>query len=166
MECRQHFFGLALTQPFTSLGRVNGTGRKGHHPNTAIVTSSFTGATVSVSSWSADITVSPLAAGEQVRPVTDPSPYTPPTTETPSPTVSESTTRQRRRQRLGQAHRRLRLQQARALLKSRRRPRRPQSQNLHTPIGLAVGGAAPDCCDRRCLGDASPPSRIKTHPSC
>ena len=60
--------------------------------NTAFITSSFTGATVSVPRWSADITVSPLAAGEQVEPVTDPSPCTPPTTETPSPTVSESTT--------------------------------------------------------------------------
>jgi len=42
-------------------------------------TSSVTGATVSVPRWSADITVSPLAAGEQVEPVTDPSPCTPPT---------------------------------------------------------------------------------------
>ena len=74
------------------LGRVNKDGAGKTITNTAFITSSFTGATVSVPRWSADITVSPLAAGEQVEPITDPSPCTPPTTETPSPTVSESTT--------------------------------------------------------------------------
>lgn len=85
-------FGLASYATLYILGRVNKDGAGKTITNTAFITSSFTGATVSVPRWSADITVSPLAAGEQVEPVTDPSPCTPPTTETPSPTVSESTT--------------------------------------------------------------------------
>ena len=85
-------FGLASYATLYILGRVNKDGAGKTITNTAFITSSFTGATVSVPRWSADITVSPLTAGEQVEPVTDPSPCTPPTTETPSPTVSESTT--------------------------------------------------------------------------
>ena len=53
-------FGLASYATLYILGRVNKDGAGKTITNTAIITSSFTGSTISVPSWSADITVGRL----------------------------------------------------------------------------------------------------------
>lgn len=73
------------------LGRVNEKGAGATISNTAALTG-FTGANAqsSADSWTADITVAPLAAGTQVDSILDPSPCTTPT-PSPSPSVSSTT---------------------------------------------------------------------------